>query len=305
MISSVFLGTPGSSVAALEATLRVSDVRLVVTQPDRPRGRSKTPQPSAVKEAALGLGLPVAEPSDRLELLAAVAQAAPFDIGVVVAFGMILSPSVLAIPRAGFVNVHFSLLPRWRGAAPVERAILAGDERTGVTLMAVESGLDTGPVISSREVPIEPGETSEALLDRLTELGVALLEEDMPGYASGALISIPQREDGVTYARKIETVEAHIPVESQAGTALRWIRAFNPRPGAFGILDGERFKVWEAKLAPVSDLEPGELRIVGGRLCLGLGEGALELLEVQPAGGRRMAAMDWARGRHGPPEYLH
>lgn len=305
MISSVFLGTPASSVAALEATLRVSDVRLVVTQPDRPRGRSKTPRPSAVKEAALDLSLRVADPSNRAELLGAVAEAAPFDVGVVVAFGMILSPSVLAIPRVGFVNVHFSLLPRWRGAAPVERAILAGDESTGVTLMEMDSGLDTGPVISSREIPIEPEQTSKALLDRLTSLGVALLEEDMPRHASGALVSRPQRADGATYARKIESAEAHIPIDSPASTVLRWIRAFNPRPGAFGILDDQRFKVWDATLTSVSDLEPGELRIVGESLCLGLGEGALELLEVQPAGGRRMVAMDWARGRHGRPEHLH
>ena len=154
------MGTPAPAVPALEATARISEVRMVVTMPDRPRGRSGTPQPSPVKEAALDLGLPVEQPANRGELLQAIAAAAPVDVGVVVAFGMILRPETLGIPRRGFVNVHFSLLPRWRGAAPVERAVLAGDSSSGVTLMVMERGLDTGSVISSCEIPVGPDDTA-------------------------------------------------------------------------------------------------------------------------------------------------
>ncbi|MDH5371876.1 MAG: formyltransferase family protein, partial [Acidimicrobiia bacterium] len=150
MISTVFLGTPAASVAALEAARQVSEIRLVVTQPDRARGRSRSPVPPAIKVAAEGMGLAIAQPVDRRELLEALSGVGPVDVGIIVAFGRLLRADVLAVPRRGFVNIHFSLLPRWRGAAPVERAILAGDRESGATLMAVDPGLDTGPTISNR-----------------------------------------------------------------------------------------------------------------------------------------------------------
>lgn len=300
MISSVFLGTPAASVAALEATLRVSDVRLVITRPDRPRGRSKTPRPSPVKEAAVALNLSVAQPANRAELLDILARLSPFDVGVVVAFGMVLRPEVLSIPRRGYVNVHFSLLPRWRGAAPVERAVLAGDELTGVTLMALDQGLDTGSIISSRGTTIAPAESAGRLLDRLTDLGAGLLERDLGRYVDGFLIPAPQATDAVTYAEKINAEEARLPLTAPADAVLRRILAFNPRPGAFGLLNGARFKVWEAVASTATDLALGELRVVGEELCLGLIDGALALHEVQAEGSRRMAGTEWARGRQGP-----
>lgn len=277
--------------------MRQSEVRLVITRPDRPRGRSKAPQPSPVKEAAVRLGVPVAQPENRADLLNAIAKASPFDVGVVVAFGMILRSRVLEIPRRGFVNVHFSLLPRWRGAAPVERAILGEDESTGVTLMAMDRGLDTGAIISTRRTPIESGETSGDLLDRLTYLGASVLEEDLSLYVDGFLVPSPQRSGAATYAPKIEAAEAHLPMGASAGEVLRRIRAFNPRPGAFGLLDGKRFKIWVAGLAETLNLEPGELSVVGHDLCLGVGDGAVLLGEVQAEGSRRMTGLDWARGR--------
>lgn len=287
-------------MAALEATLRVSDVRLVITRPDRPRGRSKTPRFSPVKEAAVALNLSVAQPANRAELLDILARLSPFDVGVVVAFGMVLRPEVLSIPRRGFVNVHFSLLPRWRGAAPVERAVLAGDEMSGVTLMALDRGLDTGSIISRRGTAIAPAESAGRLLDRLTDLGAGLLECDLGQYVDGFLIAAPQPIDGVTYAEKIIADEARLPLTAPADAVLRRILAFNPRPGAFGLVNGARFKVWEAVRSTATGLAVGELRLVDEDLCLGLKDGALALHEVQAEGSRRMAGAEWARGRQGP-----
>jgi methionyl-tRNA formyltransferase len=284
--------------------MRQSEVRLVITRPDRPRGRSKAPQPSPVKEAAVRLGVPVAQPETRADLLNAIAKVSPFDVGVVVAFGMILRSRVLEAPRRGFVNVHFSLLPRWRGAAPVERAILGGDESTGVTLMAMDRGLDTGAIISSRTTPIESGEISGDLLERLTYLGASMLEEDLSAYVDGFLVPFPQPSGAATYAPKIESPEAHLPMDASTGEVLRRIRAFNPRPGAFGLLDGRRFKIWVAGLAESANLEPGELSVIGDDLCLGVGDGAVLLGEVQAEGSRRMAGLDWARGRRDTPGRL-
>ena len=304
MISTVFLGTPASSLPSLEAAVRHSEVRLVVTRPDRARGRSKAPRPSPVKEAADRLGVAVAQPENRADLLSAVAKVSPFDVGVVVAFGMILRPRVLEIPRRGFVNVHFSLLPRWRGAAPVERAILGGDESTGVTLMAMDRGLDTGAIISNRRTPIESGETSGDLLERLTYLAASVLEEDLSLFVDGYLVPAPQRSGAATYAPKIESAEAHLPMDASAEEVLRRIRAFNPRPGAFGILEGKRLKIWAAGFAACANLESGELSVVGDDLCLGVGDGAVSLGEVQAEGGRRMTGLDWARGRRGTTGHL-
>ena len=304
MISTVFLGTPASSIPSLEAALRQTEVRLVITRPDRPRGRSKAPQPSPVKEAAVRLGVKVAQPETRADLLEAIAKESPFDVGVVVAFGMLLPSRVLEIPRKGFVNVHFSLLPRWRGAAPVERAILGGDESTGVTLMAMDRGLDTGAIISSRKTPIGSGETSGDLLERLTHLGASVLEEDLSSYVDGFLVPSPQRRGAATHAPKIESAEAHLPMDAPAGEVLRRIRAFNPRPGAFGLLEGKRLKIWVAGLAERASLEPGELSVIGDDLCLGVGDGAVLLGEIQAEGSRRMAGLDWARGRRDSPGRL-
>ena len=304
MISTVFFGTPAASVAALEATRRVSEIRLVVTQPDRARGRSRSPVPPPIKVAAEGLGLAIVQPVNRHDLLEALSGVAPFDVGIIVAFGRLLRSDVLAIPRRGFVNIHFSLLPRWRGAAPVERAILAGDRESGATLMAVDLGLDTGPTISSRRTSIADDETSGQLLERLSVLGAELLEDDLRRYADGFLVPAPQPPTGITYAEKVEAIEAHLPLDDSGEALLRRIRGFNPRPGAFALLDDRRFKIWRANRSRAEGLEVGELRVVGDALCLGVGDGSLEMTEVQPEGSRRMAGIDWARGRHGPPGRL-
>ncbi len=299
MISSIFLGTPEAAVPALEAVARMSDLRVVVTMPDRARGRSAKLRPSPIKEAARGLGLPVAQPRSRRELLDAVAAIDAVDVGIVVAFGMLLRPEVLAVPRRGFVNVHFSLLPRWRGAAPVERAMLAGDEMTGATLMKMDAGLDTGPLIDSRSTRISPTETAGALTDRLSAVGAALLAGSLPAYVDGFLVPRPQDEEEVTYAPKIDTVEAQLDPLTGTDAVLRAIRAFNPRPGAFAYFDGRRIKVWEASGRIGADLEPGQVRTIGGEAVLGVAGGAVTLELVQPEGGRRMTGADWLRGVRG------
>jgi methionyl-tRNA formyltransferase len=294
------MGTPAPAVPALEATARISEVRLVVTMPDRPRGRSGTPQPSPVKEAALDLGLPVEQPANEGELLQTIAAVAPVDVGVVVAFGTILKPKTLGIPRCGFVNLHFSLLPRWRGAAPVERAVLAGDSASGVTLMVMERGLDTGAVVSSREIPIGPHDTSATLLDKVAAEGASLVEADLERFVDGFLVPVPQDPGKASYASKIEPSEARILPEESAVSVLRRVRGFNPRPGAFAFHEEKRFKIWAACPAGGAELEPGELALEAGVLLLGVGDGVIELLEVQSEGSRRMEGGDWSRGRRQP-----
>lgn len=229
-----------------------------------------------------------------------LAEMSPFDVGVVVAFGMILRPEVLAIPRKGFVNVHFSLLPRWRGAAPVERAVLEGDSESGVTLMAIDKGLDTGSIISSSSIEIPQQMNSGELLERLSSVGADLLQRDVGRYVEGALVASPQPADGITYAEKIEPTEALLSLSSSTAAVLRHINGFNPRPGAYCELDGRRFKIWKASPSTTTGLAVGELAVVDEALHVGLIDGALTLLEVQSEGSRRMDAMDWARGRPTP-----
>ena len=296
MITSIFLGTPAAAVPSLEEAAGNSDVRLVVTRPDRARGRSAKPLPSPVKEAALAMGLRVAQPGGRRELLDAVASISSVDVGVVVAFGMILRPELLAVPRRGFVNVHFSLLPRWRGAAPVERALLAGDAATGVTLLRMDEGLDTGPVIESRSTPISESETAGALTDRLSRMGAELLGASLPAYADGFIVPQPQSDGGATYAAKIDKAEARLDLTTGPEAVLRAVRAFNPRPGAFAIMDDRRVKVWEASGPVEGELAIGEVRSMAGRVVLGVAGGGVILDVVQPEGSRRMPGSDWWRG---------
>ena len=274
-----------------------TDVRLVVTRPDKPRGRSGRPRPSPVKEAACSLGIPVAQPARRGELAGLLEDVGPFDVGVVVAFGMILDREALAVPRLGLVNVHFSLLPRWRGAAPVERAILAGDEETGVTLMVLDEGLDTGPLLASRRTPIGSSETAGELTERLARVGATLLGRKLPSYVDGRTLPAPQPAEGVTYAERVTSAEANLTSGLPAEELLRAIRAFTPRPGA--RFDQGTLKVWKAARSEKASIPAGELRHEGPRLWLGTGDDPIELLVVQPAGGKRMSGADWARGRRG------
>jgi methionyl-tRNA formyltransferase len=244
-----FAGTPDFSVPALEALLKAGHTVVgVLTQPDRPKGRGRQIAASPVKAAALAHGIPVSQPlslkdeAGRAELLAWRPDAL-----VVVAYGLILPPAALGIPRLGCINIHASLLPRWRGAAPIQRAILAGDATSGVTIMLMDVGLDTGPMLLRKEVPIESNETGGSLHDRLSVLGGAALIEALEGHAAGTLRAIPQPTDGVTYAAKLEKAEALIDWTRDAIEIERQVRAFNPWPIAETRLEGEQLRVFQAR----------------------------------------------------------
>jgi methionyl-tRNA formyltransferase len=273
----VFFGTPPDAVPALHALHDAGhDVALVVTQPDRRRGRGGVPEPSPVKAAAVALGLPVRTPHRAREVTEEVA-ASGADVGVVVAFGQLLPEPLFTSLPLGFVNVHFSLLPRWRGAAPVERAILAGDEETGVCIMAIDKGLDTGDVYARTSTPIDDDETAGELRARLVELGTDLLVATLPDLRT----ITPQPQVGeVTHADKLTVEEFRLDFSRPVPELLRVVRAGNPRPGAWTTVDGKRLKVWRARVG---------------------GDGQLELLEVQPEGRARMPGDAWARGRRGVP----
>ncbi|MGH9053004.1 MAG: methionyl-tRNA formyltransferase [Acidimicrobiia bacterium] len=298
VIRAVFLGTPAAALPSLAALVEVAHVSLVVTRPDRPRGRSGRPQPSPVKQMALRLGLPVAQPHKAAELAGRLAEERP-DVGVVVAYGQILPPDILALPAHGLLNVHFSELPRWRGAAPVERAILAGDPKTGVALMVMEQGLDTGPVIARATTPIFPDETAGDLTERLARMGAAVLQRSLAPYLAGELIPEQQDEAQATPAPKVTVDEAHIDPAAGAEAVLRAVRAFNPRPGAWGLVEGVRFKAWEARASAGERMRAGALEWRDGRLLLGTADRPVELTEVQPAGRSRMSGRSWALGRRG------
>jgi methionyl-tRNA formyltransferase len=298
VIRAVFFGTPAAALPSLGALLELAHVSLVVTRPDRPRGRSGRPQPSPVKQMALRAGLPVSQPAKAAELAGRLAEEHP-DLGVVVAYGQILPPDILALPAHGLLNVHFSGLPRWRGAAPVERAILAGDPQTGVSLMVMEEGLDTGPVVARATTPIFPEETAGELTERLARMGAAVLRRSLSPYLAGELTPEPQDETRAIHAPKITVDEAHIDPSAGAQAVLRAVRAFNPRPGAWGLVEGARFKVWRARASVAEGVRVGDIEWRDGQLLLGTADRPVELTEVQPAGRSRMSGRSWAQGRRG------
>ena len=285
----VFLGTPADAVAPLQALVEAGHkVALVLTQPDRRRTRGAGNDPSPVKQAATGLGLPVLTPGRAREATEDVA-ATGAQLGVVVGFGQLLPPAFLDALPDGFVNLHYSLLPRWRGAAPVERAILAGDTETGVCLMRLEEGLDTGGIYASVSTPIEPEETAGELRARLTALGTRLLLEHLPLVPETE--PVPQ-EGEPTYAEKLSVDEFRIDGSRPAPEVARIVRAGNPRPGAWMVVGGKRVKVWRAR--PESgEGEPGVVHRPGK---LATTAGVLRLDEVQPEGKTRMAGQAWMAG---------
>ncbi len=295
----VFFGTPDAAVPALRALHAAGhDIASVVTQPDRRRGRGSEPSPSPVKVAAAELELPVLTPERSREVIDHVA-ASGAEIGVVVAFGQLLPEALLeAVPR-GFLNVHFSLLPRWRGAAPVARAVLAADSETGVCIMALEAGLDTGPVYSRVVTPIGSHETAGELEARLVVLGTDLLVTTLPAIP----MSVPTPQVGEpTYADKLTVEEFELDWELPATDLARMVRAGNPRPGAWTNDHGKRLKVWRARALSASvDAAPGT---VFAHTRVATGEGSLELVEVQPEGKRMMAANAWLAGRREPTVLL-
>ncbi len=301
----VFAGTPDFSLPCLEACLRAPvDVLAVYTQPDRPAGRGRKLLASPIKQRALAEGIAIEQPATLKDPVAQqrLAEIAP-DLIVVVAYGLILPRRVLATPRLGCWNVHASLLPRWRGAAPIQRAILAGDTETGVDLMQMEAGLDTGPILLERRTPIAADETGGSLHDRLAALGADALEEGFARITRGEMLAPrAQPDDGVVYAHKIDKDEARLDWNEAAVALARKVRAFDPWPVAEAEIGGERLRIWSARaLDGNANAAPGTI-VSGGRDALDVvtGEGLLRILEVQRAGGRRIGVRDWHNARREP-----
>ena len=299
MIRTAFLGTSSAALPTLEAMADLTNLRMVVTRPDRPRGRGRAPSMPPVKQRALELDLDVRQPATPQQLDAEMAPVA-LDVAVVVAYGVLVGPRTLARPRAGMLNLHFSLLPRWRGAAPVERAILAGDLTTGVTLMQLAEGLDTGGVFSAWETAIGSDETAGELSDRSAVAAAELLREFLLPVLAGELVPSPQDEALVTLAPRLTKEELRLDFAMTAREVARTVRAFSPRPGAFTTWRGQRFKILHARETP-GNLEPGRIETVGSGVRVGAGRGCIELLAVQQAGSRSMRADDWMRGVRGDP----
>jgi methionyl-tRNA formyltransferase len=296
----VFMGTPVFAVPVLEALADTHQVVGVVTQPDRPAGRGRRLTPSCVKEVALERGLPLSQPQS-LRTPEAVAHLAAWepDVIAVAAFGQILRQNVLDLPPRGCLNVHASLLPRWRGAAPVPAAILAGDEVTGVTIMRMDVGLDTGPILAQREESIRPDDTQATLEDRLARLGAELLLEALPAYLAGDLLPRPQPAEGATYAGQLRKEDGRLDWACAAIELDRRVRAFTPWPGAFTTWRGRRLKVLRAAPSPEwrGDAPPGTVFALADGLAVATGEGALRLEEVQLAGKRPIDVTAFLRGQ--------
>jgi len=298
----VFFGTAELACASLQAL--ATDARFevvsVVTQPDKPRGRELQVQPSAVKIVALALKFPVLQPKRARDpqFIEEIRALTP-DVGVVVAYGQILPQALLDLPRSGFINVHTSLLPRHRGAAPIQASILAGDPETGVTLMKMDAGLDTGPILVQERTPISNEDNSQTLHDRLARIGAELLVETLPRFVSGEILPRPQPE-GATYAAKIEKVHGQINWQEPAEVIERKVRAFAPWPGAYTYLEigGKKrlLKVWKAVIEQ-NKAAPGTILARDRELVIACGEQALRLLEVQMEGRKRMTAQEFLTGQ--------
>ncbi|MBL1436220.1 MAG: methionyl-tRNA formyltransferase [Rhodobacteraceae bacterium] len=288
----VFMGTPDFSVSVLEALHGAGhEIVAVYSQPPRRAGRGKKARPSPVQNCAEGLVLPVFTPlnfKDEFDRAAFAAHNA--DIAVVVAYGLILPQTVLDMPAKGCLNIHASLLPRWRGAAPIQRAIMAGDKKTGVCIMQMEAGLDTGPVIARREIEILVNDTAASLHDRLAEIGMSLIVEVL---ASGKFSAEPQSDQGVTYASKIDKSEAKIDWSQSAQAIDRQIRGLSPFPGAWCEMNGERVKLLGCVVADGEGLA-GEA--LNGEFKIACGQGAVQLLKLQRAGKGPMDAAVFSRG---------
>jgi methionyl-tRNA formyltransferase len=305
-----FAGTPQFSVAALDALLN-SRHRVVATftQPDRPAGRGRTLHSSPVKQRAIEAGLEVFQPPNfKTPEAAAALDRLDLDALVVVAYGLILPAAVLALPKFGCFNIHASLLPRWRGAAPIQRALLAGDTATGVTIMRMEAGLDTGPILTAREIQIGERETAGSLHDRLAPLGADLMVETLDAIAAGRAPERPQSQIGVSYAEKITKAEALIDWREAAASILRRVRAFNPWPIAETRMNGAQLRVWEAELVPDMAAAPADAKdaarppgsVVAASsagIDVACGRGALRLLRLQLAGRKPLTAPEFLKSQ--------
>ena len=301
----LFAGTPDFAVVPLKAMVEQGFAPIaVLTQPDRPAGRGREPQASPVKQAALSAGIEVVQPHSlrTAEAHDLVESLAP-DLMVVVAYGLLLPAEILAIPTFGCWNIHASLLPRWRGAAPIQRAIEAGDRETGVSIMQMDAGLDTGPVIRRERIALSAGETGGSLHDRLAALGAEALLGCLRQLTAGAIPNpLAQPEHGVSYAGKLQKSEAEIDWSEPADVLERRIRAFDPWPVAWCMIGGERTRIWHACLADAQcDKAPGSvLAATREGIDVATGHGVLRLLELQPPGKRRMTAGDYLNARQLP-----
>ena len=299
----IFAGTPEFAVPSLAALINAGLKPVAVyTQPDRPAGRGQKLQMSPVKLLAQTSGIPVFQPESLKKDPDAVAQlrALDADLMVVVAYGLLLPASVLEAPRLGCVNVHASLLPRWRGAAPIQRAVLAGDAASGVCIMGMEAGLDTGPVYHRVETPLDPHETGGSLHDRLATLGAQALIDALPGIADGSRLPEPQDDTQATYAHKLSKDEARIDWTQPAGAIERQVRAFNPWPVAQTDLDGASLRIWDALADPAATQSPPGTVVATNKtgIAVTTGDGILRLTRLQPAGKKPMSAADYLNARH-------
>lgn len=294
----VFAGTPAFAACALEAILAAGhQVGLVLTQPDRPAGRGMALRPSEVKRVAQARGLPLSQPAtlrdDRARMVLTQTGAQGM---VVAAYGLILPQWVLDAFPLGCLNIHASLLPRWRGAAPIQRAILAGDTRTGISIMQMDAGLDTGPVLLARALDIAPDETAGRLHDRLALLGARCIVEALEQLAAGSARAVAQPAEGVTYAAKLDKDEARIDWTRPAAEVDRQVRAFNPFPGASTLIDDEALKIWAAHPVEGSGLPGTVVDASAERIVVACGSGALALDALQRAGGRRLPVREFQLG---------
>lgn len=293
----VFMGTPDFGVPTLQALADRFHVAGVITQPDRPAGRGRKPTPPAIKGEAQALGIPTYQPQS-LQKPAAMDQLNLWnpDLIVVAAYGHILPSSVLDFPTYGCLNVHASLLPRWRGAAPINAAILHGDQKTGVTIMKMDEGLDSGPILAQESIPIQKDDTAGSLFDTLSHLGAQLLVDTIPPYIEGEITPRPQDDSKATYAPMLQREDGELSFDRPADYLARQVRAYDPWPGTFTFWKGQRLIIHNAHAKGVTSPGVGVFCMDEGKPAIGTSQGILVLDEVQPAGKRNMAGEDFLRG---------
>jgi methionyl-tRNA formyltransferase len=299
-VNVVFMGSPDFALPSLRELTRITHVAGVVTQPDRPAGRGRSLTPPPVKELAVSYGIPVIQP-EKLRDAGVFEQLAAWepDLIVVTAFGQILRRNVLDLPKFGCVNVHASLLPRWRGASPVQASILNGDAETGVTIMKMDAGLDTGDILAQQAEPIRQDDTAGSLSDRLAEIGAVLLVRTLPDYLNGTIISTPQDASRFTYAGMIKKEDGLLNFSETALALDRRVRAFSPWPGAFLMWQNAPFKIHRAHIEENCPAAPGEKLVIDNFPAVGTSSGCLVLDEVQPAGKKAMSGEIFLRGARG------
>ena len=300
-LRTVFMGTPDIAVPTLRLLAARTTVTCVVTQPDRPAGRGHQLQPPPVKRAALELGLGVWQP-ETLKGQAAAPQLADADLFVVLAYGELLRQEVLDLPRGACINLHASLLPRWRGASPLQAVLRAGDRETGVTVMRMVRGLDAGPMFLQERLPLGDHTTLPELHDAMAACAAVALDRFLATWPT--LTAVPQDETQVTLCRKLLPEDGHLDFRRDARELERWVRAYTPAPGCWALADGERLRVLAVSVRPaVADLAPGMLRVVGGDLLVGCQDSACAITSLQPAGKRAMPTAEYLNG-HRPPDRL-